>query len=147
MITAKNDREDKVRGLKNGADDYITKPFEIVELLARVDALLRRVGKMQNELTVEDVMIDFISRKVIKEGVEIPLTHKEYELLVLLVQNKNIALSRDVILDKIWGFDYDGNDTRTLDLHVQRLRKKWVGKIKSKQSENTDLGWNYEIQH
>lgn len=133
MITAKNELESKVKGLQNGADDYITKPFEIAELIARVDALLRRMGKLQNELTVEGITIDFTSRKVSRGGVEIPLTHKEYELLIMLTQNKNIALFRDVILDKIWGFEYDGNDTRTLDLHIQRLRKKlgWQDKIKT----------------
>ena len=77
--------------------------------------------------------IDFTSRKVIKSGLEIPLTHKEYELLTLFVQNRNIALFRDVIFDRIWGYDYEGNDTRTLDLHIQRLRKKldWQDKIKT----------------
>ena len=133
MITAKNELESKVKGLQNGADDYITKPFEIAELIARVDALLRRMGKLQNELTVEGITIDFVSRKVSRSRTEIPLTHKEYELLVMLTQNRNIALFRDVILDKIWGFEYDGNDTRTLDLHIQRLRKKldWQNKIKT----------------
>jgi len=137
MITAKDELESKVKGLQNGADDYITKPFEVSELIARVDALLRRMGKLQNELTVDGITIDFVSRKVSRgdkeHEVEIPLTHKEYELLVMLTQNKNIALFRDVILDKIWGFDYDGEDTRTLDCHVQRLRKKldWHDKIKT----------------
>jgi DNA-binding response OmpR family regulator len=82
---------------------------------------------------LDDITIDFISRKVSREEHEIPLTHKEYELLVMLTQNKNIALFRNVILDKIWGFDYDGEYTRTLDLHIQRLRKKlgWHDKIKT----------------
>lgn len=133
MITAKDELESKVKGLQSGADDYITKPFEVSELVARVDALLRRIGKLQNELTVDGITIDFISRRVSRSGIEIPLTHKEYELLVMLIQNKNIALFRDVILDKIWGFDYDGEKTRTLDLHIQRLRKKlgWHDKIKT----------------
>ena len=132
MITAQGELEHKVKGLQSGADDYITKPFEIIEIISRADALLRRMGKLQNELTAGGVTIDFVSRKVSKNGVDVPLTHKEYELLIMLVQNKNMALFRDTILDRIWGFDYDGSDTRTIDLHIQRLRKK--------------LGWQNQIQ-
>jgi DNA-binding response OmpR family regulator len=133
MITAKDELGNKIKGLQCGADDYITKPFEIAELIARVDALLRRMGKLQNEVNIDDITVDFVSRKVRRNGEEIALTHKEYELLALMIQNKNIALFRDVMLEKVWGFDYSGCDTRTLDLHIQRLRKKldWHDKIKT----------------
>ena len=112
FITAKNDVADRVKGLHLGADDYIIKPFEIVELLARVEAVLRRYNK-----------IDTQSRCVKKNGRQIDLTMKEYELLLLFIRNKNIALFRETIFERVWQSDYLG-DTRTVDLHVQRLRKK-----------------------
>ncbi len=123
MITAKSETSDKVKGLREGADDYITKPFEVVELLARVEALLRRLSKLDNKLTILDIEIDLIKRSVTKKGEEIALTIKEYDLFLMLVQNKNIALFRDKILEKVWGFDYEG-DSKTLDLHISRIRQK-----------------------
>lgn len=133
MLTAVDDTQSKVRGLQQGADDYITKPFELVELLARVEAVLRRAGKLQSQWTQDDVLVDYASRRVTKDGEEIPLTHKEYELLVLFLQNRGVALFRDTILERVWGFDYEGADSRTLDLHIQRLRKKlgWQQKIRT----------------
>lgn len=132
FLTAKDSTEDKVRGLRNGADDYITKPFEIVELLARVDALLRRIGKSVQQLQIDSVHIDLVSRKVTKDGQDVGLTNKEFELLSLLLLNKNIALSRNILYEKIWGDEEEG-DSRTLDLHIARLRKKlgWQNKIKT----------------
>lgn len=123
MITAKSETSDKVKGLREGADDYITKPFEVVELLARVEALLRRLSKLDNKLNILDIEIDLIKRTVTKKGEEIALTIKEYDLFLMLVQNKNIALFRDKILEKVWGFDYEG-DSKTLDLHISRIRQK-----------------------
>lgn len=123
FLTAKASVADRVKGLRLGADDYLTKPFEIVELLARVEAVLRRYHKTENMLTTGDVLIDTASRIVWKNHQPVNLTKKEYELLLLFVRNKNIALYRETIYERIWGEEYYG-DSRTVDLHVQRLRKK-----------------------
>ncbi len=132
FLTAKGSVADRVKGLRLGADDYLVKPFEIVELLARVETILRRAGKTQTELVVDDVVIDTRSRSVRRGNREIPLTMKEYELLLLFVRNRNIALFRETLYEHVWGSDYMG-DSRTVDLHVQRLRKKlhWEDKIKA----------------
>jgi len=132
FISAKANVEDRVKGLKLGADDYLTKPFELIELLARVESVLRRNKKIWEEVMIDNLHIDIGSRTVKKSGKEIPLTKKEYELLLLFVQNKNIALFRDTIYERIWGNDYQ-YESRTVDLHVQRLRKKigWEDKIKA----------------
>ena len=130
FLTAKSDVKDRVKGLRLGAEDYLTKPFEIIELLARVETVLRRFGKHSRSLRAGDVEIDTLSRTVKKAGRPVSLTNKEYELLLLFVQNKNIALFRDRIYEKIWGVE-DRGDSRTVDLHVQRLRKKigWEDRI------------------
>lgn len=130
FLTAKSDVRDKVRGLKLGADDYLTKPFEIIELLARVETVLRRYNKTDRLIQIADLQIDTLSRQVRQDGREIPLTKKEYELLLLLAQNKNIALFRETIYERIWGGG-DMGDSRTVDLHIQRLRKKlhWESRI------------------
>ncbi len=132
FITAKSSVADRVKGLQLGADDYLVKPFAIVELLARVEAVLRRYNKSEKRITVEDVVIDTESRLVKKGGQQVELTKKEYELLLLFVHNKNIALFRETIFEKVWESEYMG-DTRTVDLHVQRLRRKlgWNDKIKA----------------
>lgn len=123
FLTAKSDVKDRVKGLKLGAEDYIIKPFEIIELLARVEAVLRRFHKTSQFLSVYDVTIDTLSRIVKKNNQVINLTVKEYDLLILFVQNKNIALFRDRIYESVWNESYMG-DSRTVDLHVQRMRKK-----------------------
>ncbi|WP_066646307.1 response regulator transcription factor [Christensenella timonensis] len=123
FITAKNDVADRVKGLHLGADDYIVKPFEIVELLARVEAVLRRYNKGESRIGIGDVEINTQSRSVKKNGRQVDLTMKEYELLLLFIRNKNIALFRETIFERVWQSEYLG-DTRTVDLHVQRLRKK-----------------------
>ena len=123
FLTAKASVADRVKGLRLGADDYLTKPFEIVELLARVEAVLRRYHKTENMLTIGDIVIDTASRIVWRNHQPVNLTKKEYELLLLFVRNKNIALYRETIYERIWGEEYYG-DSRTVDLHVQRLRKK-----------------------
>ncbi len=131
FITAKSSVEDRVKGLRMGADDYITKPFAIVELLARVETVLRRYNKGEQRYVVGDVTIDTVSRTVLKAGTPVELTLKEYELLLLFVRNRHIALFRETIFQRVWQSDYLG-DTRTIDLHVRRLRKK--------------LGWERELK-
>ena len=130
FISAKSETYDKVMGLKLGADDYLTKPFEIIELLARVETVLRRYNKNSSIITEGDVVIDINSHIVKKNGTTIPLTVKEFDLLLMLVQNKNIALFREKIFERVWDETYIG-DSRTIDLHIQRLRKKlgWEKKI------------------
>ena len=123
FLTAKASVADRVKGLRMGADDYLTKPFEIIELLARVESVLRRYHKTEQVLTEGDLVVDTASRKVTKKGETISLTKKEFDLLLLFVRNKNIALYRETIYERIWGGEYMG-DSRTVDLHVQRMRKK-----------------------
>ena len=130
FLTALGSTENKVKGLRLGADDYLPKPFEIVELLARVEAVLRRYNKTGTRLKVFDVEIDTASRSVSRAGGEIALTMKEFDLLLLLARNRNIALYRETIYETVWGGDYMGQ-SRTVDLHIQRLKKK--------------LGWDKEI--
>lgn len=130
FVTAKVDVKDRVKGLKLGADDYLTKPFEIVELLARVETVLRRYNKNEIKLEFEDVVVDTEAHVVYQNGNPVNLTMKEYEILILFLQNKNIALFREKIFEKVWEGEYTG-DSRTVDLHVQRMRKKlgWEKKI------------------
>lgn len=123
FLTAKASVADRVKGLRMGADDYLTKPFEIIELLARVESVLRRYHKTEQVLTEGDLVVDTASRMVTKKGETISLTKKEFDLLLLFVRNKNIALYRETIYERIWGGEYMG-DSRTVDLHVQRMRKK-----------------------
>lgn len=130
FLTARGSIEDKVRGLRAGADDYLSKPFQIGELLARVEAVLRRYHKTETLLTVFDVVIDTASRSVTQNGEPVMLTMKEFELLLLLARNRNIALYRETIYENIWGGEYMGQ-SRTVDLHIQRLKKKlnWDNEI------------------
>lgn len=130
FITAMGTVENKVKGLKEGADDYISKPFEIVELLARVEAVLRRYNKAERYIEILDIEVDVYSRVVMQNGEQITLTLKEFELLLLFIRNKNIALYRDTIYENVWESEYMG-ESRTVDLHVQRLKKKlhWEDKI------------------
>ncbi len=130
FITAMGSVENRVKGLKQGADDYITKPFEVLELLARVEAVLRRYNKSERILKVLDIEVDVDSRTVMQNGEPVTLTLKEFELLLLFIRNKNIALYRDVIYESVWESEYMG-ESRTVDLHVQRLKKKlhWEDKI------------------
>lgn len=123
FLTAKGETADKVRGLRAGADDYITKPFEVLELLARVENVLRRFQKTEETIDILDLHIDITSRKVTKNRDLLKLTYKEFDLLLLFVRNPNVALYREVIYEHVWDSAYMG-DSRTVDLHVQRLRKK-----------------------
>lgn len=113
----------KVKGLKLGADDYITKPFELAELTARVESVLRRYHKGLEKIEIDGMEIDMDSRTVKKEGRKVELTMKELDLLLLFLRNRNIALFRNRIYEEVWGGEYDG-ESRTVDLHVQRLKKK-----------------------
>ncbi len=132
FITAKAQIKDKIKGLKEGADDYITKPFVMEELLARVEAVLRRYNKLSENICIDNIIINSIARTVKKDNEKVDLTPKEFDLLMLLVQNKNTALYREIIFEKVWGEELEF-ETRTLDLHIQRLRKKleWKDKIKT----------------
>jgi DNA-binding response OmpR family regulator len=124
FLTAKGQLNDRVKGLRLGAEDYIVKPFELMELLARVETVLRRCGKIGRVLTLPpDIEIDTASHVVKRAGEPVALTAKEYDLLLLFVQNKNIALYRDRIYERVWGEEFLG-DSRTVDLHIQRMRKK-----------------------
>lgn len=123
FLTAKESLQDKVKGLRLGADDYIVKPFESLELLARVEAVLRRRGMDNNKFLYKNVKVDFSERKVLVNNKIIELTSQEFLLLEVLIKNKNLALSREKLIESAWGYDYLG-DTRTVDIHIQRLRKK-----------------------
>lgn len=124
MVTAKTTEIDKVKGLDSGADDYITKPFGIMELISRVKALLRRSGDYEEKvISVGDIIIDDSKHTVTVDGELCELTYKEYELLKLLMNNMGIVLKRDVIMERIWGIDFEG-ESRTLDMHIKTLRKK-----------------------
>ena len=130
FITAKYEVKNRVKGLKLGADDYLVKPFDVVELVARVEAVLRRYNKAENRLTAGDVTVDMEAHRVMKGKKPVELTNKEFGLLVLFMKNKNVALFRETLYEKVWEGEYFA-DSRTLDLHVQRLRKK--------------LGWEHSL--
>lgn len=123
FLTAMGETQQKVKGLKLGAEDYIAKPFEIAELLARVETVLRRCHKTERQQHFLDIEIDTDSRTVVQSGHPVDLTTKEYELLLLFLRNKNRALYRETIYENVWGGTYSGTG-RTVDLHVQRLKKK-----------------------
>ena len=123
MLTAKDSTADKVKGLKLGADDYIAKPFETVELLARVESVLRRVKPEERIFTIGNTSVHLDRRTVTVSGTPAELTNREFELLEVLITNRNIALSRDKLLDLAWGYDYYG-DSRTVDVHITKLRRK-----------------------
>ena len=130
MLTAKSETEDKVQGLKQGADDYITKPFEMKEVLARIEAVLRRSGiepeRSSRRLTFDKLIIDMDAFELTVDGKKIPTPPKEMELLYHLASSPNRVYTRNQLLDEVWGFDYFG-DTRTVDVHIKRLREKLEG--------------------
>lgn len=132
LLTVKNSVEDRVKGLRLGADDYLIKPFEFPELIARVRAVLRRCYKGDVSLSCGDVTLNLQAHSVIQGDREIALTPKEFDLLAMFLQNKNIALLREVIFERVWHDEYLG-DTRTVDLHVQRLRRKlhWKDRLRT----------------
>lgn len=124
MVTAKTTELDLVKGIEDGADDYIKKPFSVMELISRVKALLRRTLKEDvKELKLDELIINNEKREVSISGNQIELTYKEYELLSLFIMNKGMVLTRDTIMDQVWGTDYEG-ESRTIDMHVKTLRQK-----------------------
>lgn len=124
ILTAKESLDSKIKGFTMGADDYMTKPFEAVELIARINAVLKRNGQVSKvRVGFDNIIIDFTNRQIIKDNKPIDVTLREYELLCYLVENQGIALSREVLLEKVWNYDYAGN-TRTVDMHIQKLRSK-----------------------
>ena len=123
FITAKNSLNDRVRGLRMGAEDYIVKPFEVVELLARVDVVLRRYNKTEAVLEIGGLRIDTVAMQVTRGGAPVPLTRKEYEILLLFARNPGVALYRETIYERVWEEEFPYG-SRTVDLHIQRLRKK-----------------------
>ena len=131
FLTAKNAVADRVKGLRMGAEDEMVKPFDIQELLARVEGVLRRHGKLQTVLTVGDLTINTLSMQVTRGGEEIILTRKEYELLLLFARNIGVVLSKTTIYERVWGGEYPDN-TRTVELHIQRMKKKlgWDDRLK-----------------
>lgn len=147
MLTAKNMEEDKLEGLQDGADDYITKPFSVKEVLARITSVLRRYKYTSNEkvevLKADDIQVNVNKHIVTKNGTEIELTLKEFQILKLLIENRGNVLTRTFLLDKIWGYDYYG-ETRTLDVHIRNLRKK-IGDDDAKYIE-TIRGVGYKIK-
>lgn len=132
FLTAKNAVDDRVRGLRMGAEDYIVKPFEVLELLARVDVVLRRYHKTSDTLDIGGLLIDQQAMQVTRDGAPIALTKKEYDLLLLFARNPGVALYRETIYERVWKEDFPYG-SKTVDLHVQRLRKKvgWETKLRA----------------
>lgn len=131
FITAKAALNDKIKGLKLGAEDYIVKPFEVLEVLARVEGILKRHGKLQTVIHIGDLEINTQAMQVMKNGEEILLTKKEYDLLLLFARNPGIVLYKETIYERVWGGEYP-EKTRTVELHIQRLKKK--------------VGWNEQLK-
>lgn len=124
MVTAKTSELDLVKGIEDGADDYIKKPFSVMELISRVKALLRRTSSDEvKELCLDGLIVNNAKREVSIDGKPVELTYKEYKLLSLFIANRGIVLTRDIMMDEVWGTDYEG-ETRTIDMHVKTLRRK-----------------------
>ncbi|AIQ35529.1 MULTISPECIES: response regulator transcription factor [Paenibacillus] len=143
LITAKNSLADRIKGFELGADDYIIKPFEILELLARINVVLRRGEKGTSSFICDNVEVRYLERQVLVDQTPVDLTVREFELLEVLIRNRNIALSREKLLELAWGYDFEG-DTRTVDVHIRQLRKKlgWEERIKT----IFKLGYRLEVQ-
>ncbi|MDO5424808.1 MAG: response regulator transcription factor [Eubacteriales bacterium] len=152
MLTAKGDDMDKILGLEYGADDYITKPFNILEVKARIKAVMRRTGKKASEqekskvVEVGDLVLDCEGRRVSIAGREINLTAKEFDVLELLVFNPNKVYSRENLLNIVWGYEYPG-DVRTVDVHIRRLREKIEENPSEPKYVHTKWGVGYYFQH
>ncbi|BDR66764.1 DNA-binding response regulator [Clostridium tetani] len=146
MITAKGEELDKVLGLELGADDYITKPFSIRELIARIKAVLRRtlLKSTEEPFKFESLKMDFEKHEVMKDGEKVDLTLKEFQLLEILIKNKGRVLTREYLLDKIWGYEYIG-ETRTVDVHIRHLRQKVEDDDKNPKYIETIRGVGYRF--
>ena len=149
MLTAKGETDDKVAGLKSGADDYVTKPFEMKELLARIEAVLRRTGNVPQEenarrLSFDKMTIDMDAFELVIDGKKVDTPPKEMELLFYLASSPNRVYTRNQLLDEVWGFDYFG-DSRTVDVHVKRLREKLEG-VSEKWNLKTVWGVGYKFE-
>lgn len=143
FLTAMQDVADKVKGLRLGAEDYIVKPFEALELLARIDVVLRRSHKTQDVLQYYDITVDISKHTITKNGNPIQLTPKEFDVLVYFLQHQDIAVSRERLLSNIWGYEFEG-ESRTVDIHVQQVRRK-VG-LQNKLITIPKLGYRLESQ-
>lgn len=144
MLSAMKEEEDKLSSFNLGVDDYITKPFSPKELVARVKAHLKRTNGKENTYTYKDLKVDYLGRKVTVENKEVNLTPKEYELLTYFIKNKNVALSREQLLNSVWDYDYYGDD-RTVDTHVKMLRKS-LGKYRDLIRTVREVGYKYETE-
>ncbi len=143
FVTAKSDLNDRLNGLELGADDYIVKPFEMPELLARVRVVLRRTNRSEQFFPLDDLMIDFESQKVFRGDEEIKLTAKEFAVLDMFITNKNCVLTREQILDSVWAYNYEGETTQIIDVYVQHLRKK-LG-LKNRIKAVYGVGYRFEL--
>lgn len=144
MLSAMKEEEDKLSSFNLGVDDYVTKPFSPKELVARVKAHLKRTNGKENAYTYKDLKVDYLGRKVTVENKEVNLTPKEYELLTYFIKNKNVALSREQLLNSVWDYDYYGDD-RTVDTHVKMLRKS-LGKYRDLIRTVREVGYKYETE-
>jgi len=148
MLTAKGETDDKVTGLKAGADDYVTKPFEMKELLARIEAVLRRSDRIEDiksrRLVFDKLIIDMDAFELTVDGKKVDTPPKEMELLFYLASSPNRVYTRNQLLDEVWGFDYFG-DSRTVDVHVKRLREKLEG-VSEKWGVKTVWGVGYKFE-
>lgn len=142
FVTAKSGLEDKLNGLSLGADDYIVKPFEMQELLARVQMVLRRFKRDRSDIFFDGLRVDFEGRKVYRGEKEIDLTPKEFSLLEVLIKNRNIAMSREKLLNLVWQYDYEG-EARTVDVHIQKLRSKLD--LKDRIKTMSKVGYRFEL--
>lgn len=145
MLTAKDNIEDKVKGLDLGADDYLVKPFDFNELLARIRAIIRRkYGNSSNQLSIDNLVLNISKKTVTRDGISIELTGKEYEILEYLMQNKGHILSREQIREHVWDFDYDG-ESNVIDVLIKNIRRK-IDKLDSKSLITTKRGLGYVIK-
>ena len=145
ILSAKGEELDKVRGLEMGAEDYITKPFGVLELQARVKTALRRVPAAAGAVRLGDNEIDFGRREVRRGGMEVMLTFKEFELLEYMYKNAGLVLSRDQLLTQVWGYNFEGDTTRTVDFHVHSLRQKLGDSAERPRYIQTVRGYGYKL--